>query len=275
MMPEVDQVRDLVDEARIRPAPPGCHARAGIGGEARDVGLVDDRVAERALDPLVALPVVVAPIDDDALHRDRAVGRVAGVDPSVARRCRDRPPVWIEEHLRRVEPQAVVRRPRPVHAVAVQLAVTEARDVDVPVGTGPVADRVEDHDPCRDDVVDAVEQDELDPAGVLGEDREVDAVAGDRRPQPVVASRRDRAVRGGRDVAVGRQVWQRGRGGHGLEPDARLHHAAVDDDGGGGAVRGAVRGEERHERWRSPAARRRVRAGWRSRAWPWRPGRTG
>ena len=59
---------------------PGCcHAGGRRLGEAADVHLVDDRLGHRAVERLVALPVVVVQVDDDAAHRLRqVVVRAAG-----------------------------------------------------------------------------------------------------------------------------------------------------------------------------------------------------
>ena len=73
--PELDEIRDPVDEACVRAAPGGRHAGAGVGGEARQVRLVDDRLAPGVAERTVALPVVRAGVDHHALHGGRVVGR--------------------------------------------------------------------------------------------------------------------------------------------------------------------------------------------------------
>ena len=67
--PEVDEVRDLLDEPGVRAAPRRVDARVRVRGEPPHVGLVDDRVGERPAQRPVALPVVAATVDHDALHR--------------------------------------------------------------------------------------------------------------------------------------------------------------------------------------------------------------
>ena len=65
---EVDEVRDLLDEARVGPAPSRVHPAARVSGEALDVRLVDHGLRERAIERPVALPVVRGEVDDHALH---------------------------------------------------------------------------------------------------------------------------------------------------------------------------------------------------------------
>ena len=114
--PEVDEVRDLVDEARIRAAPGGRHAGAGVGGEARQVRLVDDRLAPGVAERLVALPVVRAGVDHDALHGRRVVGRGrpirAGGSRSASRRPgrTDRAAAWSRRSAGRRRAPMVRRR---------------------------------------------------------------------------------------------------------------------------------------------------------------------
>src|SRR5262249_5807135 len=83
----------------------------------------------------------------------------------------------VDQELRRVEPLAGLRLVRAVDAVAVPLAGPDAGQVAVPVEDGAV-----DH---LDDLlaVVLVEQAELDALGVLGEEREVRALAVPHRPE--------------------------------------------------------------------------------------------
>ena len=164
-------------------------AHAGMAHrEALDVGLVDDRLVHRRVGTAVLLPLE-AIVDDDALgDRDRGV-LLVGLEVRVVARRRvrhvreharalpadlalDRLGVRVDQQLGRVEAVAGARVVRAVHAVAVALAGADARQVDVPVERGALADL----DPLLDVLV--VEQAQLHPLRVLGEEREV-------RPVPV------------------------------------------------------------------------------------------
>src|SRR4051794_9575494 len=91
--------------------------------------------------------------------------------------------VRVEEDLRGVEPHPARRVPRPFDAVAVGLAGRHAGDEGVPVVVGAVGDRVEADGPSGRRVVDAVEQQQLDPGGVPREEAEVGPVAAGRGPE--------------------------------------------------------------------------------------------
>ncbi len=156
------------------------------GREALDVHLVDDRLVPRdARTHVVVVLPVEALVDDDALgHRRRVVDRVAleirvvsvrDVRQRAPRvevdRAGDRLRVRVEQELARVEPVALRRRPAAVDAVRVVLPRADARHVPVPVERGPL----EQLDALLLPVV--VEEAELDALCVLGEEREVRAVA--------------------------------------------------------------------------------------------------
>ncbi len=68
--PQIFQVRDLLDQAAVRPGE--SDAAAGIDGVAADVELVDDRRCPRVAEGLVTLPVEVR-VGDDALRGGRRV----------------------------------------------------------------------------------------------------------------------------------------------------------------------------------------------------------
>ncbi len=156
--------------------------------EAADVGLVDHRLVPGRRERPIALPVE-ALVDDDALGDGRGVVRlvrlqvvaVDGVRQDAGCAERDRPldrlGVRVDQELRRVEAVAVAGVVRPVDAVAVALARSDARHVAVPV-EGRALGQL---DPCLD--VPLVEQAELDPLRVLREDREVRAAAVPRRSE--------------------------------------------------------------------------------------------
>ena len=141
--------RRLGGEPRVGAAQVLAHVGV-LHREALDVRLVDHGVVPRDVRRRVALPVERA-VDDEAL-RDRVgvVGVVAlevgvlGVAGHVrvdvaaveADRPLDRLRVGVDEQLRRVEAVSAARVVRAVDAVAVALAGSDARQVDVPVVAG-------------------------------------------------------------------------------------------------------------------------------------------
>ncbi len=197
------------------PAPSGRDARARVGGEARQVRLVHDRLAPGVAERPVALPVVLLDVDDHALHRARGVGRGARLDPSVGGGGRDRAAVRVEEDAGGVEAQSVVRVPRPVRGEAVELAGADPGDLDVPVVAGPVDRRVEPDDPGRGRVIDRVEQEQVEADRAPGVDAEVGAIGGEhRRPagRDCPCGSRPRAIRLG--PPGGRRPRARSSPGH-------------------------------------------------------------
>jgi hypothetical protein len=104
---ELDQVRDLVDQAREGPAPVLGHPGGRMGGKAAHVELVDHRVG------LVPAPPVVAPVEALAIGRDQPEWRAPGIRARLARRSTveargevQRACVGIEQDLVRVEAMA-------------------------------------------------------------------------------------------------------------------------------------------------------------------------
>ena len=98
----------------IRPANvPGCSTPAvGDIVKPRTLQLVDDRVAHRPLERLVALPVVAALVDDHGAHRRlEVVARLARVD-RLPERVRVALRVRVEQHLLVVEAVAAAARAR-------------------------------------------------------------------------------------------------------------------------------------------------------------------
>ena len=74
-------------------------------GEARDMQLVDDQVLCRTVERLVALPVIIVNVDDDAAHRGRQiVGRPNGV-VSIEERIGGAQRVWVNQDLVAAEPE--------------------------------------------------------------------------------------------------------------------------------------------------------------------------
>ena len=162
-------------------------ADVGVGhGEALDVRLVDDRVRERGPRRPVALPVEGV-VDHDRLGHRGGVVLVVGLEVGVlvavgdvgqdvgvvlpVDGALDRLGVGVDQQLVGVEAVALVGRVGPVHAVAVALSGADPGQVAVPVS----ARRAGHLDPRLLAVV--VEQAQLHALGVLGEDREVGAVA--------------------------------------------------------------------------------------------------
>ncbi len=193
--PEIDEVRDLLHEAGVGAAQIGRHARPRIGGHPGQVRLIDHRLAPRPGERLVAIPVVVAGIGHDALHRGgHRVGH-PGRDTAVAAGHGDATPVRVEQDLVRVEAEAILGRPRPVRGVAVELAGHDTRDVRVPVLARPVDVRVEANDPGRDEVVGAIEEQDVDAGRTFGIDPEIDARRRHRGTQRVGRPGLDRGRR--------------------------------------------------------------------------------
>ena len=180
---------------------PGVRAAQLLGDavvqlrHALDVQLVDDRVPPATLHRLVAAPVEPV-VHDHALGDVRrgvgvvAIGRRPGVVPEDrghrVELTADGACVGVEEQLRRVEAQPLLRRPRPGDPVAVAGADRDARDGAVPDAQGALGQ------PVPGLLAGLVE--EADPGGVaLGSpDREVRRLGRPRRPERVVAPRPDR-----------------------------------------------------------------------------------
>ena len=142
-----------------------------------DVGLVDDRLVERDARVLVGSPVERRVGDDGARHVTGAVAAADAVgvrlDVAVhrvtpAELARDRRRIRVEQQLRRVAAQALVRRPLPVHPVRVSLAGADARDVAVMHECRDLGQGQPRLGAAR------VEQAQFHPLGDLGEHREVD-----------------------------------------------------------------------------------------------------
>ena len=168
--------------------------------EALDVQLVDDGLVPRGLERPVALPVEAGVDDDAAGHRDRVVGLVRhlapvrpgrpvreGVRGLPAHAAVDRLGVGIEQQLGGVEAVSALGCVGAVHAQAVALARADAGEVAVPVEGRPLRQL----DALFAVVV--VEQAELDPLRMLGEDREVRAAAVPSRTQRERTARPDRS----------------------------------------------------------------------------------
>ena len=192
--PEVDEVRDFLDEPGVGPADRRVHAAVGVGREPADVGLVDHGVRERPVQRPVALPVVRAEVNDHALHRAQVVvpsAVLAGAAgrPAVAGRHGHAPPVRVQQDPVAVEAQPALGCPRAMGPEAVHLAGPDAGHECMPVRPGPVGVRVEVDDARRHVVVHPIEQHELDPGGPFGVDGHVHTVGREGRANGVARAR--------------------------------------------------------------------------------------
>jgi hypothetical protein len=179
--PELLEIRDLLDQARERAAGLLADPGAGMAGEAAHMHLIHDGLGRRPPQRGVAFPVVGGRIDHHALHRGRAI--VAGLArrrPTVAVRDRHAATVGIEQDLVGVEAHAARGIERPLDAIAVQLACPQAGDEYMPVVVGTIDGGVDADDARGLGVVDAIEQQQLDPGGMLRENAEVHPVAAGR-----------------------------------------------------------------------------------------------
>jgi hypothetical protein len=157
--------------------------------EAGDVHLINHGVRERALQRGIPLPVIRLRIHHRALHGDgRVLARLLGGPAAVARGNRHRPPVGVQEHFVRVEPQAAGRVARPVHPIAVELPGRETRHEDMPVVVRAMPPGVEADDAGRLGRLHAIEQQQFHQGGALGEHAEVDPLRGQGRPERKTAT---------------------------------------------------------------------------------------
>ncbi len=177
----------------------------------------------------VALPVVGGRIDDHALHRSRGiVAGLAGGGAAVAIRHHDAPAIGVEKDLRGIEAQAVRGLERPVDAIAIDLARPQAGDEHVPVVVGAIGGRVDPDHARWLRVVDAVEEQQLDPGRVLGEHAEVHPVGAGRRPE-----RRAGALGSNPPDGIGLEIADRGIDGpsygtgHGFAPRFSAAYSAI------------------------------------------------
>ena len=199
--PEREQV---VDDRVVGHGPKGSADAFGDArmndGEATNVALVDHRPVPGGLRRAILAPGERG-VDHHALrHRPGAVPRV---DQQVLLGVPDRVPVQgvapsdgpadglgvrVDQELVRVEPVALLRLVRSVDPVAVQLPGAGVGKVTMPDQVRPLPDG----DPLRlDRIVVVIEQAQLDPSGVLGEQGEVHPLAVPGRPLRIWHSRPD------------------------------------------------------------------------------------
>ena len=193
------QIEQVLDHRGVGQAGVAAAQRLGhLGvepGEALDVQLVHDGLAPDDLRPLVSAPVEVV-VHHHAARR--SVGGVAGVeqvDPALLvpedRRAPvglagEGPRVRVHHQLVGVEAVAFLRGPRPVHPEAVQRPGAQAGQVSVEDVIGLIPQR-EPGDLLRGLL--GVEEAQLHRGGVVGGEREIDALAIARRSQRVRNSR--------------------------------------------------------------------------------------
>ena len=249
--PEVDEVRDLLDEPGVGPAERRVHAAVGVGREPADVGLVDHGVGERPVQRPVALPVVRGEVHDHALHRPQVV-----VPRAVLARAAGGSPVAVGHgHASpvRVEQDAGRRR--------------TAGRAPAPTGRGPGSRRpARPGRPARRRASRARSGAGRypGPRRVPGRRRPRGRTAAARSPSRASRTRRRSTPSGVSVAPIGwlapawagaRARWAGGRPASPapgpararLQADARLHHPAVHDVGRGRAVGRPIRREEGHE----------------------------
>ena len=142
--PELLEIRDLLDQAGVGAAGLLADAGAGMAGEAAHVHLVDDGLRGRPAQRRVAFPVVGGRIDHHALHRGRAVvAGLAGGGATVAVGNRHAAAIRVEEDLGGIEAHALRGIPRPLDAIAVDLACPHAGNEHVPVVVGAIGGRID------------------------------------------------------------------------------------------------------------------------------------
>jgi len=151
-------------------------------GEPLHVGLVDDRVGPAHVGAAVVSPGKEG-VDDDAAgdvrRRVQVAPLVVALAEHVAEHLRtplegalDRLRVGVEEELGRVAADALSRLVGTVDPVPVALAGTDAVDVAVPAEVGALGELIGRGRPAL-----GIEEDQLHPVGVLGEEGEVGPLA--------------------------------------------------------------------------------------------------
>ncbi len=214
--PEVAQVVQgrLRGETRVGAAQVVAHLRVQHR-EALDVRLVDHRLVQRRVRPAVALPVearvdhhrlghgvdvvLVVALEVGVLVVGRHVGQHVGRVPLHG--AVDRLRVRVEQQLGRVEAGAGLGVVGAVDAEAVALARADAGQEAVPRMRGALGEV----DPLLGFV--AVEQAQLHPLGVLGEDREVRPLPVPRRAEREGAAGPDLGHRTSAPASGGSTTW--------------------------------------------------------------------
>ena len=184
------EVGNLLDQPGERAAALLRHARAGVPREPSHVHLVHDGARGGQPQGCVAFPVVHARVHQHALHRGgRVVAALRGRVTTVGGRHRYAAAVRVEQDLGGVEPHPGTGGAR--GPVAVQLARLHGRNEDVPVVVRAVARGIEPDHARRPGIVDAIEEQQLDPGRVPREHAEVGAGRSGRRPQGRARASRD------------------------------------------------------------------------------------
>ena len=190
--PEILQIGNLLDHAGVRSARTGPDARARMPREPGDVHLVDHGRGEGLAQLGVALPVVRVGIHDHAPHGEpRVVAGPARRDAGVPVGHDDGASIRIEEGLCGIEAKPPRRIEGADRAVRVRLSRAKAGYERVPVVVRPVSPRIEANHAGRLGVAGAVEQQQLQPAGLTGEDGKIHAALHGRGPEGEAAPGRD------------------------------------------------------------------------------------
>jgi hypothetical protein len=117
-------------------------------GEPGDMHLVDDGLCEGPTERRIALPVIRARIDDDALQDGGGVvSRLSRRLATATRRAGDAFPVGVQQDLVRVKAQPPRRIEGPRNAVAIELARGYIRDKRVSIMVRAIDTRVEIYHP--------------------------------------------------------------------------------------------------------------------------------
>src|ERR1700677_3065597 len=121
----------------------------------------------------IILPVIGAKICDDALGGGSCiVPRPCGSIPLVILR-RDRPRIWVEKYLFRIETMAQFGSVWPTYPVAIQLPGPDSRQVHVPVMRCSARPGREANDAAWLDSIFRIEEQQLRPSCMVGEHAEV------------------------------------------------------------------------------------------------------
>src|SRR5215469_32934 len=128
--------------------------------EAPNMHFVNDRPRRRSVERRITFPIVRVGINHYVLHRAGSVVFLPSTCGVAVVRCRYgyASAVRIEENLRRVEAQAVVRIPRTFDTIAVDLTWLQIRHKDMPVIERAVGERVEMDYTCRVAIILTVKQ---------------------------------------------------------------------------------------------------------------------
>ena len=173
--PQLLKVGDLFDQAVVRARV--LDTRRGVLGETTHVHFIDHRFVERMLERCVALPVIVARIDDDALFRAGAVVlSTLGLFAGPVRPIDDLACIRVQQDLVGVEAMPHVWSIGTIHSVGIDLPRGQAMHENVPIVERAMYSRVERDRMAGLGVVKAIEQQQFNGRGVPGKERKVHAL---------------------------------------------------------------------------------------------------